>query len=156
MFLCTRASQHLLVAPQAVMWAAVSGRESAVISVVHLPALSTLRPKPAAWPKVTAAPYICPPALCPSPSVLGTVGVGVSFFGQGRAPGSGSKGGRRARGGGDRGLKGGGFVLHESFFLDYIRLQLSGKIHPEVLRVFLGVGLTAKGSLNLISFKSKT
>lgn len=120
------------------MWAAVSGRESAVISVVHLPALSTLRPKPAAWPKVTAAPYICPPALCPSPSVLGTVGVGVSFFGQGRAPGSGSKGGRRACGGGDRGLEGGGFVLHESFFLDYTRLQLSGKIHPEVLRVFWG------------------
>lgn len=81
--------------------------------------------------------------------------MGVSFFGQGRAPGSGSKGGRRACGGGDAGLEGGGFVLHESDFLDYIRLQLSGKIHPKVLR-FFGVQLTAKGSLNLIGFKSKT
>lgn len=35
-----------------------------------------LQPKPAAWPNVTTAPYICPPALCPSPTVLGTVGVG--------------------------------------------------------------------------------
>lgn len=62
------------------------------------PALSMLRPKPAAWPKVTAAPYICPPALCPSPSALGTVGVGVCF-GQGRTPGSTSKGGWRSCGG---------------------------------------------------------
>lgn len=64
------------------------------------PALSMIWPKPAAWPKVTAAPYICPPALCPSPSVLGTVGVGVRF-GQGMTPGNGSKGGWRACGGSD-------------------------------------------------------
>ena len=123
------------------MWAAVSGRESAVISVVHLLALSTLRPKPAARPKVTAAPYICPPALCPSPSVLGTVGVGVSFFGQGRAPGSGSKGGRRACRRGDRGLEGGGFVLSESFFLSrlYQTSAFGGKF---ILRFWGFWGLT--------------
>lgn len=40
-----------------------------------LPTLSVLRPKTFSSPKVTAAPYICPPALCPDPSVLGAVGV---------------------------------------------------------------------------------
>lgn len=75
--MCTSASRHVFVAQQAVMWAAAFGHESAIISVLYLqPALSMLQPKPAAWPNVTATPYICPPALCPSPTVLGTVGVG--------------------------------------------------------------------------------
>lgn len=78
-YIDTTASQHLFAALQAVTW--------------DFPAL---KPKLAAWPKVTTAPYICPPASCLSPTVffLGTVGVGAHFS-WGRTPGSWSNGGWR-------------------------------------------------------------
>lgn len=52
-YIDSTASQHLFAALQAVTWD-----------------FSALKPKLAAWPKVTTAPYICPPASCLSPAVF--------------------------------------------------------------------------------------
>lgn len=58
-YIDTTASQHLFAALQAVTWD-----------------FSALKPKVAAWPKVTTAPYIYPPASCLSPAVFFSVNCG--------------------------------------------------------------------------------
>lgn len=77
-----------------------TGCESAIISILHLQPFQSSGQNRLHGPKSLPPSYICPPALCPSPPVLGTVGVGVHFR-EGMTPGSGSKGGWRAWKSGD-------------------------------------------------------
>lgn len=76
-FFYTRASQHLFVAQQAVMWAAVFGRESAIISTLYLQPFQCSGQDRLHGPKSLPPPTSALQPCARAPSVLGTVGAGA-------------------------------------------------------------------------------
>lgn len=139
----TRASQHLFVAQQAVLWADVIGRESAITSILDLQPFQCSGQNRLHGPKSPPPPTS---ALqpCARAAVSWEIWGWAHVSGQGRTPRSGSKGGWRACRGSDgqwRWL----FVWSESLKRDRFLWTPAEKLLYFLERFILGFwkGLTA-------------